>query len=132
MSTNAEIIFKHEKRKIRTYKHWDGYPDVTKPLIMDFLAWYPESRRKQEGYAVASWFYYVKKRYSDVDDIGEPLGMNDNAALSYGVVADGVDNAWIEHTYLIDLKNDRVEHYRHNPDNLEEREPKNVWTVASQ
>jgi len=125
MSTNAHIVFKNKDREITTHKHWDGYPDVTKPLLMEFLEWYPKGRRKQEGYAVASWFYYVKKKYSDVDDIEEPLDMNDDAALSYGVVAEGVENAWIEHTYLVDLENDKVEHYRHNPDDLDEKEPEN-------
>lgn len=112
MSTNANIIFKHKDDTFETYKHWDGYPETTVPLLQNFLDWMPDSRHAQTDYVVASWFYWVKARKHDFEE--EP-GTNSDLVLSYGAdPRGGQERAWIEHTYIVDMKAGRIEHYRGN------------------
>lgn len=37
MATRANIILKDGKEKLIFYKHWDGYPEGTLPLLNEFL-----------------------------------------------------------------------------------------------
>lgn len=123
MSTRCQILFRTKDAELLTYKHHDGYPDGTIPLLRRYYRWMP---RHELEYFTATWFYYVKRRYektflenrdraaADRHTLPmetQALGRNHGVALSYGICADGRLHGDIEHVYVVDLGREVVAHY---------------------
>ena len=101
MSTRSIIKFCYDDTDhISVYKHWDGYPESTVPLIQEFLKW-NGSRNGDLSYTVANFCYWFKSNRDNPSLDGD----DDNHHTGLGILSSGDVNPNVgeEFVYTVDL-----------------------------
>ena len=100
MATRSIIQFTNDGDTIAVYKHWDGYPESTVPLIQEFCKW-NGGRNGDLSYTVANFCYWFKSNRDNPSLDGD----NDNHHTGLGVLSTGDVNPNIgeEFVYTVDL-----------------------------
>lgn len=106
MSTRSIIQFTNDGDTIAVYKHWDGYPESTVPLLQEFCKW-NGGRNGDLSYTVANFCYWFK---SNRDSKGLD-GDDDNHHTGLGVLTTGDEKANIgeEYVYVVDFVKGTIE-----------------------
>lgn len=128
MSTRSQIEFVQKREweedgeeksrwdRILTYKHHDGYPEGTVPVLREYYNW--STRTQDLEYFVATWFYWNKRRsekwhldegYSeepDEDDFEVP-----REETGFGVCPGERLHGDIEYLWIVDITNETIHMY---------------------
>lgn len=59
MSTRANIILKDKHDKLYFYKHSDGYPNGTLPLLKKFMRWAEQGRIRRNVEQAGGWLIII-------------------------------------------------------------------------
>lgn len=96
MATRSIIKFTDGDDMIGVYKHWDGYPDVTVPMIQEFVKW-NGMRNGDLEYTVANFCFWYKHE-GEERDYHTGIGVLSNANADRGQ----------EYEYIVDLVNQSI------------------------
>lgn len=100
MSTRSIIKFTDGEDTIAVYKHWDGYPESTVPLIQEFCKW-NGGRNGDLSYTIANFCYWFKSNRDNPSLDGD----DDNHHTGLGVLTSGDEEPHIgeEFIYTVDF-----------------------------
>ncbi|MFQ3275480.1 MAG: hypothetical protein ACI9LV_000791 [Candidatus Nanohaloarchaea archaeon] len=153
MSTRCQILFQQEIEwenqktgelerrvdKVLTYKHSDGYPDVTVSKLQDYYNWMP--RNDDLEYFVATWVYFVKRwkeeHWEEENPIRrEEVSSHNHVTRQIGICGTDHFHMGTVHFYIVKLDEEVIEHYSligaenpTYPDYFEDREPDQVYPL---
>jgi hypothetical protein len=96
MATRSIIKFTDGSDVIGVYKHWDGYPDVTVPMIQEFVEW-NGMRNGDLEYTVANFCFWYKHEGEERD-----------YHTGIGVLANADGDRGQEYEYIVDLNDQSI------------------------
>jgi hypothetical protein len=97
MSTRSIIKFTDGEDTIAVYKHWDGYPESTVPLLQEFCKW-NGGRNGDLEYTVANFCFWYKHE-----------GEERNYHTGIGVLTQIDANRGQEYEYVVDFVKGTIE-----------------------